>query len=437
MMRFLFVFCACLMLLEAPKAQDNLNTINDQVLVYQSLEKLGVDSVRLYQGLDSIISEAIDSSAFPGCQILLAKSGQVFFHNSYGYHTYDSIREVKVSDIYDLASITKIAGTTLGLMSLYDEGNFDLDKTMGEYFPFLKKSDKKDITMRKVLAHQSRLKNWIPYYKESKKKNGEYKRKTVASDSSDNFPNRIPGSNLFLHKDYFEKKIKKMIKKSDLYDEEAYVYSGLAFYLFPQLIEDLSGKRIDVYLDETFYKPLGAETIGFYPLNRFLENQIVPTEIDSFFRMNKLHGVVHDEGAAMMLGLSGNAGLFSNSFDLAKVFQMLLNNGVYDGRQYLKESTIKEFTRCQFCQEDNRRGLGFDKPLIEYDSIKTSVAKLVSANSYGHSGYTGTLIWADPKNDLLFIFLANRVYPTRENRMIYQLNIRPRIHDLIYDLFPE
>jgi len=320
---------------------------------------------------------------------------------------------------------------------LVEEGKLDLDKTMGDYFPFLRKSDKADLTIRKVLAHQARLKNWIPYYKESQKKNGKYKRNTVAVDSSKNYPYRIPGSELFLHEDYFEDKLAKMIRMSTLYPDEKFVYSDLSFYLFPGLVERMSGQKFESYLSDNFYIPLGVETMGFDPLKRFSKGQIVPTEIDTFFRMSALHGVVHDEGAAMMLGTSGHAGLFSNALDLAKVFQMLLNKGTYAGKRYLNDSTVREFTRCQYCELGNRRGLGFDKPLIAYDSIKTSVARLSSPNSYGHSGYTGTMVWADPDNGLLFIFLSNRVYPTRENGKIYQMNIRPRIHDLVYGLLEE
>ncbi|WP_422361866.1 serine hydrolase domain-containing protein [Reichenbachiella sp.] len=406
-------------------------------LSYVSPHKVNIDSVKLYSGIDSIITEALDSGAFPGCQILLAKAGQVFYYESFGFHTYDSVQKVRNLDLYDLASITKITASTLALMKLYEEGQFDLHQTMGYYFPFLAKSNKDDLSIRKVLAHQSRMKNWIPYYSESQRRNGKYKRKTISADSSETFPYRIPGSDLFLHKNFREDKIFKMIKKSDLYNEEGYVYSGLAFYLFPDLIERLSGVPFEQYLANNFYKPLEANSLGFDPLKKYNLSQIVPSEIDTFFRMSKLHGVVHDEGAAVMLGISGNAGLFSNAGDLAKVYQMLLNGGTYNGNQYLKPETIKEFTRCQYCEKDNRRGLGFDKPLIEYDSIKSSVAKLASANSYGHSGYTGTLVWADPDNQLLFVFLANRVYPSRTNRKIYQLNIRPRIHDLVYGLLEE
>lgn len=406
-------------------------------LCYAAPSQFHIDSARLYSGIEEIILQALDSGAFPGCQILLAKEGEIFYHQSYGYHTYDSLLPVRNVDLYDLASITKITATTLALMKLEEDGLFDLDQTMGYYFPFLAKSNKSDLTMRKVLTHQSRLKNWIPYYAESQRRNGKYRRKTISTDSSSHYPYRIPGSDLFLHKDFKTDKIYKMIRKSDLYDEEGYVYSGLAFYLFPDLIERLSGMSFEDFLTEHFYKPIGATTLGFDPLRRYSLDQIVPSEVDTFFRMHELHGVVHDEGAAVMLGISGNAGLFSNSYDLAKIYQMLLNDGTYQGRRYLNQETITEFTRCQYCDQDNRRGLGFDKPLIEYDSIKTTVAKLASPNSYGHSGYTGTLVWADPDNQLLFIFLANRVYPSRTNRKIYTLNIRPRIHDLVYGLIEE
>ncbi len=434
MRRIIIAFFLILHLFSVGAQSDSFQT---DTLRYAFPSTLPIDSARLYSGVAEVIYEAIDSGAFPGCQILLAKEGDVFYYNSFGYHTYDSLLAVENDHLYDLASITKVTATTLALMKLYEEGKFDLDKTLGDCFPFLERSNKKDLTIRKVLSHQSRLKSWIPYYKESQKRNGKYKRKTIATDSSATYPYRIPGSDLFLHKEYYEDKILKMIRKSKLYKEEEYVYSGLSFFLFPRLVEELSGRPFDEYLETSFYGPLGARTVGFEPLKEYPLTQIVPTEVDSFFRMNKLHGVVHDEGAAVMLGISGNAGLFGNAWDLTKIFQMLVNGGQYGGVRFLSESTVNEFTRCQYCEEDNRRGLGFDKPLIEYDSIKTSVARLASPASFGHSGYTGTMAWADPENGLIFIFLSNRVYPTRENRKIYQMNIRPRIHDLVYGLLEE
>lgn len=396
--------------------------------------QVGVDALALETGIRSIIMEALDSGAFPGCQILLAKDGKVFYEESFGYHTYDSLLPVKNSDIYDLASVTKTTAATLALMKLYDQGLFDPDQTFGYYFPEIAKGKKKKLVMRDILAHQAGLRAWIPYYSESQRRNGRYKRNSVSSDSSANFPYRISDTGLFLHKDYRTEKIYKMIKKSKVSKDKSYLYSGLSFYLYPELVERITGKPFDQYLYEAFYQPLGAETLGFKAGERFPLERIVPTEVDTFFRMQTLHGVVHDEGAAMMLGVSGNAGLFSNARDLAKVYQMLMNGGTYDDQEYLKPSTVEEFTKCQFCEQGNKRGMGFDKPLIEYDSLRSSVAKGVSPESFGHTGYTGTLVWADPANDLLFVFLSNRVHPTRDNRKIYTLNVRPKIHNLVYDL---
>lgn len=406
-------------------------------LYYSSFSEWGYDSTDFYHALDSIIYHAIDTGAFPGCQVLIAKNNAILVQKSYGYHTYHKESTVKNSDLYDLASVTKIAATTLALMKLYDEGKFDLEQTMGYYFPFLARSDKKNLTMRKVLAHQSGLKSWIPYYKESQRSNGNFRRNTISSDSSGHFPYKIPGSDLYLHKNFYDAKLKRMIKKSDLYDSVQYVYSGLSFYLFPELVERLSGKPFDDYLDSNFYKPMGLSNLLFKPLDKYSLETIVPTEIDSFFRMNTLHGVVHDEGAAFMLGVSGNSGLFGNSLAIAKLMQMLNNGGVYNGKRYLSQATINEFTKCQYCDFGNRRGLGFDKPLIVYDEVKSSVAKATNPNSFGHSGYTGTLVWADPISGVLFVFLSNRVYPSRDNKLIYQLNIRPEIHTLVYDLIEE
>lgn len=398
---------------------------------------LGIDPLALESGIRSIILQALDSAAFPGCQVLLAKGGKVFYHQSFGYQTYDSLKEVKNSDIYDLASVTKTTAATLSLMKLYDQGLFDPEETFGHYFPEIAKKKKKNMVMRDVLAHQAGLRAWIPYYSVSKKKNGKYKRNTIANDSSARFPYRISETGLFLHKDYRTKKIYKMIKKSKVSDKKSYLYSGLSFYLYPELIQRITGKSFDQYLQDEFYQPLGAKTLGFNAGEHFPLERIVPTEVDSFFRMETLHGVVHDEGAAMMLGVSGNAGLFANSMDLARVYQMLLNGGEYDGKRYLKTSTVEEFTKCQFCDAGNKRGMGFDKPLIEYDEARSSVAEGASAASFGHSGYTGTFVWADPANDLLFVFLSNRVHPTRDNRKIYSLSVRPRIHTLVYDLLQQ
>ncbi|MFT7161631.1 MAG: CubicO group peptidase (beta-lactamase class C family) [Bacteroidia bacterium] len=402
-------------------------------LEYRIFEEVGIPSFQLDKGISEIVNEAIDSMAFPGCQILVAKDSKVIFHKSYGYHTYAEKRQVLNTDIYDLASISKVTGATTSLMALHDQEKINLDDKFSTYWPLFDNTNKEELSLRDVLAHNARLKSWIPYYLKSRKKNGKYKARTVKGDSSRRFPQRLSSSH-FLHKDYKEKKIYKWINKTPLNEEPGYVYSGLSFYLYPEIVANLTGESYDGFLYNQFFKPLGATTLSFNPARKFDLERIVPTETDDYFRMEQIHGEVHDEGAIMMEGVSGNAGLFSNANDLAKVWQMYLNGGYYGGTQFISEETLNEFTKCQFCETGNRRGLGFDKPLVVYDSLKSSVAKQASPESFGHSGYTGAFVWADPQNQLLYIFLSNRVYPTRDNRKIYTMNVRPRIHTLIYEL---
>ncbi|MEO9873008.1 serine hydrolase domain-containing protein [Ekhidna sp.] len=384
----------------------------------------------LHHKVDSVVSSAIQSEAFPGCVIYAAKGDSVFFLSSYGHHTYDSLRRVAVNDIYDLASVTKVAGGTLAMMKLYEEGFYNLDDPIGAFVDGLR-NNIGELTFREILSHQAGLYPWIPYYDESKKKNGKYRSKSISdiNGSDYNFP---LSDSLFLHKDFYLK-IKKMIRKSEVSKQKSYRYSGLFFYLIPELVKSLTDTSYQDYLDYHFYNPIRAETLTFNPLDKFGKNRIAPTEIDTFFRMKSIHGRVHDEGAIMMKGISGNAGLFSNAEDLGKLFKVFLQDGRYDSAHLLNPSTIQLFTSSQYPNNGNRRGLGFDKPLLKYDSIRSSVAKSASFKSYGHTGYTGTIAWADPESDLIFIFLTNRVYPSRTNRALYDLNVRPSIHQLIYN----
>lgn len=419
---------------QAQKFYDTNGIPNPPSLRYGTPQEVGIDSLKLNRGIAEIIQEAIDSAAFPGCQILLAKDGIIFYEQAFGHHTYDETTPVQTDDLYDLASVTKTTAATLALMNLYDQGIFSADQTFGETFPDFANSNKSGLRMREVLAHQAGLRPWIPYWSESQRKSGHYKWNTVSRDSSARFPYRLSDADLFLHRNYRERKINRMIRRTKVNEEKEYVYSGLTFYLIPDYVYRMTTMPFDTYLRVHFYDPLGAQTLMFNPTSSYPLERIVPTEVDTFFRMDTLHGIVHDEGAAMMRGVSGNAGLFSNAHDLAKVYQMLLNGGRYHYRRFLKEETIHEFTRCQFCATGNRRGLGFDKPMVAYDPERSSVAKGASPESFGHTGYTGTLVWADPANDLLFIFLSNRVHPTRNNPKIYRLNVRPRIHNLVYEL---
>ena len=401
-------------------------------LGYAPPEAQGLDG-KVLEGISSIAQSAIDSGAFPGCQVLVVKDQKVVFHQAWGYHTYDQKQKVQLDDIYDFASLTKVTSALPALMKLQGEGKLVLEDPLKKYFPKFKNSNKADLSIRAILAHNAKLKPWIPYWRSTLKKNGKFKWRTFNKHKSRRYPIEI-SDELYLHYKY-KKRIYKAIKKSPLNEEPGYVYSGLIFYLWPEIVSDMVGEDFETYLKKTFYEPLGASTITYNPKDHFPLDRIIPTENDTFFRKVQIHGKVHDEGAVMMAGVSANAGLFADANDLAKLMQMYLNGGTYGGQRFIEESAVKEFTRCQYCDEGNRRGLGFDKPLIEYDAQASSVAKDASAASFGHSGYTGTFAWVDPEYKLIYIFFSNRVYPTRGNRKIYELNVRPRIHQLIYDSF--
>ncbi len=399
-------------------------------LYYCSAKEIGLDSSFIHSKIDSIVNFALIEKAFPGCQVLVAKNGAIFFHKAYGFYTYDSIVPVKKNSIYDFASVTKITGPLPALMKLYDEGKLKLDTSFYAYWPDFKHSNKKDITLREILAHQAKLQPWIPFWKLTLKKNGQFKRSAFKTDSSKRHSVKI-AEHMYLNKKY-QKKIYKSIKKSPLLEEKKYKYSGLSFFLFPQLIENLTGIAYEDYLNRYFYQPLGAGSVTYNPLNKFDKSLIIPTEYDSIFRKQQMHGYVHDESAAMLGGISGNAGLFGTTLDLAKIMQMYLNGGKYAGIRFISDSTIKEFTRCQYPKNENRRGLGFDKPLLKNKEYG-STAIDASEKSFGHAGFTGTFCWADPENGILFVFMSNRVYPTRNNSKLYQLNIRPSLHQVLYD----
>ena len=390
----------------------------------------GMDSVYLFAKIDSIAIHAIDSGVAPGIQVLVARDGMIVMHKTYGYQTYDSLVPVAKNMLYDFASVTKITGALPALMRLYDDDKFSLDATMGTYLPYFAKGNKKNLHYRNILSHNARLKSWIPYWTTTIKKNGKYKRNTLSHDSTADYSVKLV-DNLYLHNDYRDI-IYKQIKKSPLNDNPGYVYSGLSFYLYPDIIETITGQDFETYVKSNIYKPLGASTITYNPMRFYPKNRMVPTEIDTFFRMEPLIGVVHDEGAAMMRGVSSNAGLFGTTLDLAKLMQMYLWKGQFGGEQYISTNTVELFTACHYCNEGNRRGLAFDKPVLE-NKQNGSTAVDASEHSFGHSGYTGTFAWADPETGLLFIFMSNRVYPTRLNRKLYQFNVRPSMHQAIYD----
>lgn len=367
-------------------------------------ESLGIPSEALGI-IDSIAQSGIEKRAYPGCSILIAKEGKIFYEKSFGTPRYEDTVSVKTNDLYDLASITKIAATTLAIMKLFDEGKIQLDDSLGKYLPMLKGSNKSGLKIRDIMAHQAGLQAWIPFYVKT----------------------------LTTHRSFPADSIYRDIINSPLRPGHEYKYSDLGFYLLRLVVEKISGKKFQDYLQNSFYHPLGLQTMGFNPTERFPLSRIMPTEFDTLFRKKLVWGEVHDPGAFMLKGISGHAGLFSDTYDLAVIMQMLLQDGYYGEKQYLKPSSVHEFTKVQYPQKGNRRGLGFDKPMIHY-APDGPVCEAASPLSFGHSGFTGTYAWADPQNHLIYIFLSNRVYPNAGNQKLSSLNIRTNIHQAIYEL---
>ncbi len=379
--------------------------------------------------IDAIALEGIQKKAYPSCQILLAKDGKIFYHKALGYQTYDSIMPVSTSDIYDLASLTKTMATTLALMKLYDEGRIDLNATLADYLPDLKGSNKASLRLRDVLAHQAGLKPWIPFYK--RLQDAEHKHRKIFSDYPDEDFSITVSQGKYMHKAYLDT-LWADIRDSELLREKKYKYSDLGFYYLKEIIERVSELKIQDYLDQHFYKPLGLSHTAFLPATVFCLNNIVPSEDDTAFRKMILRGDVHDPGAAMLGGVGGHAGLFSNASDMAVVMQMLLNDGIYGGKRYLEPVTIREFTRQQFPLNKNRRGLGFDKP-DPNDRKNGPGAASGSLNSFGHSGFTGTYIWADAESGIVYVFLSNRTWPYGGENKLARMNIRTRILEAVYE----
>lgn len=402
-----------------------------QRLKYTIPEEVNINSSFLEHLVDSIVERGISAKAFPGCQVLVAKDGKVILNRSFGYLTYDKTQPVANDNIYDLASVTKISAPLPAVMKLYDEKKINLDAPYSKYLAEFKNSNKASLTVRDVLTHQARLQPFIPFYIEPGTRTTI--RKGAFDDKpSDQYQIRV-SKNIYARND-FEKQVIADIVKSPLLQKKEFVYSDLGMGLFRFVTERLVNTHFQDYLTNQFYKPLGAITTGYRPYEHFPINQIAPTENDQYFRNELLQGYVHDEMAAVLGGVSGNAGLFSNANDLAKLMQMYLQMGYYGGKQYIAAETIKEFTKVQFPESKNHRALGFDKP---FPGIKGQKNKFPAADaspeSYGHTGFTGTFTWMDPENQLLVIFLSNRVYPSRSHGAISDLSIRPSIQQAVYD----
>ena len=418
------------------QSNDGLTTPSLNRFKYTLPEELGIDSTYLKNKIDSLVKIGLHEEAFPGCQIFLAKNGKVFFHECYGFHTYSGNRQMQPDDLFDFASLTKIIAPLPAIMRLYDEKRFFLNKKMSDYWHNWKGSNKQGLILDDVLSHQSRLKAWIPFWKLTIDKHGQFKPGFFSKDSSKVYPLRV-SKNLYVIGSYPDS-VYAAIRKSELLKQKKYVYSDMGFIIFPKIIENLTGKDYETYLKDHFFRPLGAYTLTYKPYLHYPIERIVPTEDDQLFRHELLQGFVHDEGAAILGGISGNAGLFGTINDAAKMMQMYLNYGQYGGIRYLSESTLKDWTSRHFEINGNRRGYGFDKPYPHNETNKIDdayPAPLCSDESFGHSGYTGTFAWADPKSGILFLLFSNRVYPTRENNKLTQLNLRILLQQFVYQSF--
>ena len=380
--------------------------------------------------IDSIANDAIAQGAIPGCVVLVAKDGKIAFEKAYGNLSNNKSEPVRVDDIYDMASVTKICATTISIMKLYDEGKIDLKKTLGDYLPWVNGSNKKNLLIEDILLHQAGLVAYIPFYKETINADGIPLRKFYSSKQKSKFNIRV-AENLFMRTRWRDTLYQRILQ-SPLGKNGKYVYSDNDFIFLGKIVEALSGLPLDEYVQKEFYTPLGLQSTGFYPRDHFPLSRIAPTENEKYFRLQQLRGDVHDPGAAMFGGVAGHAGLFSNAGDIAVIMQMLLNGGTYNNKKYLNPETIELFTA--YHSVNSRRGYGFDKP--EKDNATRPEAfpcLLASPLTFGHTGFTGTCAWADPAHDLVFVFLSNRVYPEGgDNKKLLTMNVRGKIQEAVY-----
>ena len=372
--------------------------------------------------IDSLINSSITLKNFPGAQLFVKYKDSIIINKSYGFHTYDSIIKVDNKHLYDLASLTKVLASTFSLMKLYDENKLELNDKISDYFPELKRSNKKHTTIFESLSHTS---GWVPYISHQnfiKKRNGDLKRSIVRNKMHKRFSVQM-NNNLFL-KNSYSKKLFKRIRKSKLNTVNAYDYSGLFFFYVPKLINKVTGLNFENYFYNTFINKKEI-TLLFNPTNVFSKKIIVPSEYDSIFRKELVHGFVHDEAASFMGGISGNAGLFGNAQSVGSLLNFLGPNSTM-----FKQATVHKFTSYAFKNSKIRRGLGFDKPYSN-DEYGEYPNKNLSKDSFGHTGFTGTMFWVDPEKNFKIVFLTNRVYPSRKNQSFYENNVRSKLIDLL------
>ncbi len=403
-----------------------------QSLSYGLPERVGLSSEKLKR-LDSMALLAIKHKATPGLQLLVARKGKVVYNKSFGKHTYEGKDEVSFDDIYDVASLTKILATLPLLMELEEKGIITLDTKLSKILPEYAASNKKNITLKEMLSHYARLRPWEPFYAKTldsatKKPSAAYYRRKASPMYSIKVADEV-----FLRHDYPDT-IQKIIMDSDLLPSLRYRYSDFPYYILKKYIEGYYDKGLDELVQDRLYQSLGANYTTYNPANKFSDANIVPTEVDDYYRYQTIQGYVHDMGAAMQNGVGGHAGIFSNANDVAKIMQMYLQKGYYGGKRYFKPETLDKFNTCYFCSKGNRRGIGFDKPQLGEEG---PTCGCISMTSFGHSGFTGTYAWADPDQEIVYVFLSNRTYPNANNNILLKEGIRTEIQRLIYEAIIE
>ena len=434
-----------------------IRTTGQLRLGYGYPEEANIDSRYLYR-VDSIALDAIRQKAMPGCQILAARNGMVFYHKAFGYHTYAGINTVRKTDLYDIASITKITSTLPILMKLTEEGRFNVDDCLKKYIPSLDTCEKGDLVIKEILTHQAGLTPYIPFYystiepmaadeslvsrKMSWKypfrlsnhtylnRNLTYVKGVYSPEYSDDYPVQV-AENLYMNKTYLDS-LWNWVVNSKMLGKKEYQYSDLGYYFLHRIIEDITGVPIETYIRDWLFDPLGAKNMGYLPLQRFQKSCLVPTENDLVFRRQLLQGYVHDPGAAMLGGVACHAGVFANANDLAKIMQLYLNGGSYGGKQFIDPEVIDLFNSSPFLKMGNRRGIGFDKPELD-DDEESPTCRCVSASSFGHSGFTGTMAWADPEAGIIYVFLSNRIHPDQDNPRLVETDVRTKIQEIFHE----
>ncbi len=394
-------------------------------------EKLAADKINqsFFYKIDSIATDGINKLGMPGCVVLALKDGKIAYEKAFGNFTYDKKTPVTLNTVYDLASVTKICATTLSIMKLYEEGKLDLKKKLSDYLPETKGSNKSDLIIEDILLHEAGLVAYIPFYKETLDTAGKPLPTVFTSTATDSFSIAVT-ENLYM-KNSWKDTIYKRILSSAVGPKGKYIYSDNDYIFLGKVVEHLTGMTMDKYVLQNFYEPMQLASTGYDPLERNRKDDIAPTENEKIFRTQLIQGTVHDPGAAMMGGVAGHAGLFSNAYDLAAIMQMLLNGGSFKGKQYFKKQTVDLFTAYQ--SSNSRRGFGFDKPEKDNPTRKEPYPSIQSSPlTFGHTGFTGTSAWADPATGMVFVYLSNRVYPDGSNTML-KLNVRSKIMDVLYE----